>query len=191
MRPWTRRSSPAMLSFACFACNGALALTPNMLDAQAAPAPAVIHVNAAQLSAFADTLASVAALQPGRQVPGRPLGRDSVLSAFFVRRGTSSRPEMHERVAEVYLVQAGRAVFVTGGRADGARLMEPGEWNGGQLVQDTGATGGGTPVRRTAGTGDVIVIPADVPHQIEVAPGESVTYMVVKVKVFDPTRPDE
>jgi uncharacterized RmlC-like cupin family protein len=61
--------------------------------------------------------------------------------------------------------------------------MEPGEWNGGEIVADTEATagsGGGSVVRWTAGSGDIIAIPASMPHQVEVARGESVTYLVIK-----------
>jgi mannose-6-phosphate isomerase-like protein (cupin superfamily) len=137
-----------------------------------------------ELRALTDSLAAIAARQPGRQVPGRPLHRDSATAVFLIRRETSGRPEMHERVAEVFVLQAGRAVVISGGRVVGAGLMEPGEWNGGQIVTDTTAITagrGGAVARRPAGPGDVVVIPAGVPHQIEVAPGESVTYLVIKL----------
>ena len=142
---------------------------------------AITHLSAADLREFTDSLAARAAREPGRQVPGRPLGRDSVLAMFLLRRDVSGRPELHEQVADIFVVQAGRAVIVSGGRVEGAELMEPGEWNGGQIVSDTARSGARPIVRQPAGPGDVVVIPAGVPHQVEVPRGESVTYLVLKV----------
>ena len=145
----------------------------------AATTPVVTHLTAGELRAFTDSLAARAAREPGRQVPGRPLGRDSVLAMFLLRRDTSGRPERHAQVADIFVVQAGRAVIVSGGRVEGAQLMEPGEWNGGRIVPDS--AGADPIVRQPAGPGDVVIIPAGVPHQVEVPSGESVTYLVLKV----------
>ena len=155
---------------------------PRAAVGQAAAQPAVTHLTAAELRVLADSLAARAAREPGRQIPGRFVTRDSVLSVLLLRRDTSGRPEIHERVTDIFVIQAGRATVVTGGRVEGARLMEPGEWNGGQFVPDTsrGATAGSI-ARRAAGPGDVVVIPAGLPHQVEVPRGEFVTYLILKV----------
>ena len=158
-----------------------VAAMPRHLGAQAPALPKVTHLSAAELRAYTDLLAAQAARVPGRQVPGRPLGRDSVLAVFLLRRDTSGRPELHEQMADIFVVQSGQAVIVSGGRVEGARLMEPGEWNGGRIVPDSGTGTGAEIIRRPAGPGDVVVIPAGVPHQVEVPPGQSVTYLVLKV----------
>jgi mannose-6-phosphate isomerase-like protein (cupin superfamily) len=185
MRVLTTRSALATLTLVVAVSR------PPSLPAQAATRPSVAHLSAAELRALTDSLATVAAQQPGRQVPGRPLGRDSGLAVFLLRRDTSGRPEVHEYVDEVFMVQAGRAVVVSGGRVEGAGLMEPGEWNGGRIVPDTAGAGGQgrRVVRRPAGSGDVVVIPAGVPHQVEVAAGESVTYLVFKARAVAPPSP--
>jgi mannose-6-phosphate isomerase-like protein (cupin superfamily) len=162
----------------------ALAVT-HRVSAQTHACPRVAYLGATQLRALTDSLAEAATRQPGRQLPGRLLGRDSAFTMFLLRRDTSSRPELHEEVGEVFVIQAGRATIVSGGRMQGAGLMEPGEWNGGQIVPDTvrGVEGAADPlIRRSAGPGDVVVIPAGLPHQVEVAQGESVTYLVLKTR---------
>jgi mannose-6-phosphate isomerase-like protein (cupin superfamily) len=155
-------------------------VAPRAAVGQAASQPVVTHLTGAELRVITDSLAARAAREPGRQIPGQFVTRDSVLSVLLLRRDTSGRPEIHERVTDIFVIQAGRATVVTGGRVEGARLMEPGEWNGGQIVQDTGRAANSV-TRRTAVPGDVVVIPAGLPHQVEVPRGEFVTYLILKV----------
>ena len=165
-------------------CSSVPASTPPAPGAQMNTCSRVAHLHASQLRTLTDSLADAAARQPGRQLPGRVLERDSAFTVFLLRRGTSGRPELHEQVSEVFLIEAGRATVVSGGRLQGAGLMEPGEWNGGEIVSDSARGPSPNPViRRPAEPGDVVVIPAGLPHQIEVAPGDFVTYLVVKTRV--------
>ena len=172
--------------FAFATLSATVAGVPSAADGQAVVAPSVQHLTATELRSYADSLAARAAREPGRQIPGRPLGRDSVLAMVLLRRDSSSRPEVHEQVADVFVIQAGRGVVVSGGRVEGAQLMEPGEWNGGRILPDTATSGGRSLMRRPAVPGDVVVIPAGVPHQMEVAPGEFVTYLVLKLRRAGP-----
>ena len=185
-RPANRRH--ASLALLALTTVVGLASEAQAQAAPAAPPTGVTHLSAAELRAHTNSLAARAAREPGRQVPGLPLGRDSVLAMFLLRRDTSGRPEVHEQVADIFIIQAGRATVVSGGRVEGARLMEPGEWNGERIVEDTTGSGRPSVVRQPAGPGDVVVVPAGLPHQVEVARGESVTYLVLKVLRAGPAR---
>jgi uncharacterized protein YjlB len=69
------------------------------------------------------------------------------------------------------LVQAGSATVLLGGRYEGGHEESPGETRGGQLV--------GAKAQRVA-AGDLLVIPAGLPHQVQLATGESIRYVTVK-----------
>jgi mannose-6-phosphate isomerase-like protein (cupin superfamily) len=81
-------------------------------------------------------------------------------------------PEVNDRWTDVTIVQSGRATLVSGGRVTGSRVETPGEHRGGTI------TGGAT---RPVGAGDLMVIPAGVPHQYVIAAGDSLRYVTVKV----------
>ncbi len=88
------------------------------------------------------------------------------------RRATSGEPEVHADWTDVTVVQSGRATLVTGGRAEGTRTTSPGELRGGVI------RGGRARVVRA---GDSVIIPAGVPHQYQLAAGDSIRYLTIKV----------
>jgi uncharacterized protein YjlB len=65
----------------------------------------------------------------------------------------------------------GEATFVTGGKMVGGKVVSPGQWEGTDIQ-------GGKVHHLTKG--DVMVIPAGIPHWFKDVP-HSVTYFVVKV----------
>jgi hypothetical protein len=71
------------------------------------------------------------------------------------------------------MVQSGRASLLSGGRVDGSHVESPGEHRGGTI------TGGTT---RAVGPCDLMIIPAGIPHQYVIAPGDSLRYVTVKVR---------
>jgi mannose-6-phosphate isomerase-like protein (cupin superfamily) len=79
---------------------------------------------------------------------------------------------MHEGVTDFYVVQAGSATLHLGGEISGSKEIEPGEHRGASLR--------GAKTRRLA-AGDVVNIPAKLPHQITVGEDETITYMIVKI----------
>jgi glc operon protein GlcG len=91
-----------------------------------------------------------------------------VLGAHRVEAGHA---ELHEKETDVFYIVDGEATLVTGGKMIGGKLTKPGQWLG------TGIEGG--TIHRLS-KGDVIVIPAGVPHWYKDVP-HSVTYFVVKV----------
>lgn len=80
--------------------------------------------------------------------------------------------EVHQKLVDVLVVQSGEATLVVGGEVIGAKATAPGE------IQGESIKGG---VSNKVSVGDVIHIPAGVPHQFFVAPGQQITYFVVKV----------
>ena len=88
------------------------------------------------------------------------------------RRDTSGVNERHEDATDIFVVQRGRARLLYGGTADGERVTAPGEWRGGTIRNGT---------ERELAQGDIVVIPAGVPHQLLLATGESFYYFVFKV----------
>jgi len=87
-------------------------------------------------------------------------------------RESDGRVELHKVKADVMVIQTGTATLVTGGD-----VIDPVD-TGPNEIQGSGIKGG---VKHEVGPGDVIEIPAGVPHQFFVAPGTQITYLVVKV----------
>jgi mannose-6-phosphate isomerase-like protein (cupin superfamily) len=93
------------------------------------------------------------------------------LTMLAHREGDGSA-EIHETQVDFFFVQSGTATLVYGGELPGAKTTAPGELRG-------AAVKGGE--RRTIGPGDVVHIPARVPHQLLIAAGKEFTYFVIKV----------
>ncbi len=93
--------------------------------------------------------------------------------AMLSFRSRDGEAEVHEHFADVFCVLAGKATLVTGGVAAGARSIAPGETRG------TSIEGG---ERKTLRAGDVVHIPAGIPHQMLVREQDAITYLVMKVQ---------
>jgi len=86
-------------------------------------------------------------------------------------RAMPGQVEVHDKETDILYIQEGQATLVTGGTMVGGRQTGPGQHRG------TDVQGGET---RHLQKGDVIVIPAGVPHWFkEVSP--TVNYFTVKV----------
>ena len=79
--------------------------------------------------------------------------------------------EVHEKQTDVIYVTDGAATFVTGGTMIGGKTTTPGQMAGTEIQ-------GGETHQLTKG--DVIVVPAGVPHWFKEVP-QSISYFVVKV----------
>jgi mannose-6-phosphate isomerase-like protein (cupin superfamily) len=91
---------------------------------------------------------------------------------MIARREADGGAEIHETQVDFFFVQSGTATLVYGGELPGAKTTAPGELRG-------AAVKGGE--RTTIGPGDVVHIPARVPHQLLVPAGKVFTYFVIKV----------
>ena len=87
-------------------------------------------------------------------------------------REASGKVEVHKTKADVMVIQTGTATLVTGGEVIDPAPTGPNE------IQGSSIKGG---VKHEVGPGDIIEIPAGVPHQFFLAPGTQITYLIVKV----------
>jgi glc operon protein GlcG len=87
-------------------------------------------------------------------------------------RDKAGEVEVHEQDADIIYVLEGAATLVTGGEVMGGKVIAPGE------IRGAGVKGGET---RQIGKGDVIIVPAGVPHWFKEVPGP-LNYYVVKAR---------
>lgn len=92
-------------------------------------------------------------------------------------RNRSGGGERHEHFADLFCILDGRATLLTGGT-----IVDPKSTGLGETL---GASVAGGSVQELK-TGDVVHIPAGVPHQMVLAPGDTVTYFVVKAEESTP-----
>ena len=94
-------------------------------------------------------------------------------STMVAHREGDGEAELHEKMADLFVVQSGEGTLVVGGTVPGGKTTAPGEIRGPSIQ-------GGE--HKKLGPGDVVHIPANVPHQVLVAPGKQFTYFVMKVE---------
>ncbi len=94
-------------------------------------------------------------------------------STMIAHREGDGEAEVHDKMADLFVCQSGAATLVIGGTVPGGKVTAPGETRG-PAIQ------GGE--RKTLGPGDIIHIPAGVPHQLLVAKGTKFNYFVMKVE---------
>jgi mannose-6-phosphate isomerase-like protein (cupin superfamily) len=87
-------------------------------------------------------------------------------------RDKSGVAELHEKQTDIFVIQSGEATLVVGGEVIDPKTVSPGE------VRGTGIRGG---VRKSVGPGDVVHIPAKMPHQFFLEAGKEITYFAMKV----------
>lgn len=165
------------------------AAAPDVATAQGAasaakPLPAT-YVSAADIQANLNGA-------PGAAVNPQPNIRVVDAGRYNVAIGVIHRPQtppgvaaVHFKVTEIYHVMDGAGTLVTGGTMVNAKTRPP-DSTAVKLEDGPGASGtaiqGG--VSRRIKAGDVVVIPAGVPHWFSEIEG-SITYVVVRV---DPNR---
>jgi mannose-6-phosphate isomerase-like protein (cupin superfamily) len=90
---------------------------------------------------------------------------------MLAHREGDGEVEVHDKMADILVIQSGEATLIVGGTVVGGHTTAPGETRG------TSITGG---EKKMLAAGDAVHIPAKVPHQMMVA--KKVTYFVVKVE---------
>jgi mannose-6-phosphate isomerase-like protein (cupin superfamily) len=96
-------------------------------------------------------------------------------SFLLVHREADGQVEWHETQADVFLVQSGAATLVVGGTMMNGETVGPHEKRNGTIQ-------GG--VRRKISAGDIVRIPARVPHQLLLDGSHEFNYFVIKVKGY-------
>jgi len=105
-------------------------------------------------------------------VASEPLGAVGNRTFSIAHREGSGQAEWHEKVADILVIESGACTLVYGGEIVDGKTTEPGQIRGASIK-------GGTEISLVQG--DVINIPAKVPHLMKLAPGKTVTYFVAKV----------
>lgn len=96
----------------------------------------------------------------------------------FIRRDADGFPEQHDNIVDVVFVQSGEGTLLLGGKMINLKATGgAGEYAG------TGIEGG---ERHPLATGDVIHIPATIPHSFLVPKGKHLTYVLVKFPAVKP-----
>jgi mannose-6-phosphate isomerase-like protein (cupin superfamily) len=88
-------------------------------------------------------------------------------------RTTSGGAEIHAHYDDLMIVQQGSATLITGGTVIDAKLESDGETKG------TGVQNGKSQIITV---GDVVIIPAGLPHQLLIPPGTLYSALVAKIK---------
>lgn len=89
------------------------------------------------------------------------------------RRTATGMVEVHDKFSDVLVGREGHVTLTTGGTLTGStQNAATGEWRGGTIT-------GGT--SRDFGPGDVVWIPAGVPHLMTLKEGETFVYLAVKI----------
>jgi len=94
---------------------------------------------------------------------------------MLAHREADGQVELHETQADVFFVQSGTATLLVGGTLHDAETTAPHEKRNGTIE-------GG--VRQRLSAGDVVRIPANMPHQLLLDGSKEFTYFVVKIKGY-------
>jgi mannose-6-phosphate isomerase-like protein (cupin superfamily) len=133
-----------------------------------------VYASAAQLRA------RVARPQDGLAYSVLPTGAHGP-TLVIVRHDKTGDVEVHDKTGDVLVAQSGHARIVLGGKVIGGRQIAPGEWRGGKI------TGG---VRHNFAPGDVVWIPAGLPHRIVVT-SKTFVYLAMKYPLAHRSAPHD
>jgi len=145
-----------------------LAWSPGIASAQTTTDPTSFATGA---DVQTQTRAMLAEMKPDQGFMWRPLVRDGARVAAIEIWKKPGRPAVHPAEAEYAIVLEGSGTLVSGGT-----LAEPTTRNPG-LIDGSRIEGGTT---RTLGPGDVILVPAGVPHWFGIT-GERLILLGIKL----------
>ena len=148
---------------------------PFLLVRSDEPAPqGFVHWPAASLNSIAQSLGTEAAANPVRPAV-RQLSSFPNEYFLLAHREADGQPELHETEADVFVVHSGSATLLVGGTLTNSETVSPHEKRNGTIQ-------GG--VRQKLSPGDVVRVPAGMPHQLLLDGAHEFTYFVVKVKGY-------
>jgi mannose-6-phosphate isomerase-like protein (cupin superfamily) len=107
-----------------------------------------------------------------QKVASEVIAKEGNRTFMVAHREGSGLAELHDKEADIMVISRGEVTMVYGGKIVDGKTTAPGETRGPSIA-------GGTEVK--LGPGDLLHIPAKVPHQMKLAPGAKVTYFVTKV----------
>ena len=116
--------------------------------------------------------AALAKKLDAQKVASEVIATEGNRTFMIAHREGSGLSEIHDAQADIMVISKGEITMVYGGTIVDGKTTAPGETRGSGIK-------GGTEVK--LGAGDILHIPAKVPHQMKLAPGAQVTYFVAKV----------
>jgi len=152
-------------------CLAVMLLFASMADLQDAELPGFMHLSNQALEALEGRLGPKI---DQNNVATERLGNFGNHSLMAVHRRGDGEAELHESQADTFIMKSGEATLVVGGAVLDGRTTGVGE------VRGRAISGG---EMKSLSPGDIVHIPAKMPHQVLVAPGKQVTYVIVKVDV--------
>lgn len=141
-----------------------------------APAMALTSDKTATIFAAGDVqseLSKLVAKAEATGSSGSTLATTGNLALKTSVRTTSGGAEIHAHFDDLMIVEQGSATIVTGGTIANAKTDAEGETKGAHIE-------GG--VSREVKPGDIIIVPAGVPHQLIIPKGVTYTSLVAKIK---------
>ena len=100
----------------------------------------------------------------------------------YIRRDADGVPEQHVGIEDVVFIQSGEGTIVVGGKMIG-QTGSNGEYTGTEIQDGR---------RYAVAAGDVLHLPADVPHRYLVPEGGHVTYVLIRMPVLNnPVVPED
>jgi mannose-6-phosphate isomerase-like protein (cupin superfamily) len=147
-------------------------LTALLFAAVALPAgdpPGLYIWKSAELKAFSKSLAPKI---DAKKVATQPIPGFGNYSFIAAHREGSGEAEYHETQADIFVVETGEATLVYGGKLVDGKTTAPNEMRAPSIA-------GG--MEKKLAAGDVVTIPAKLPHQMKLDPGKEFTYFVVKI----------
>ncbi len=91
---------------------------------------------------------------------------------MVAHREGNGQAELHKTDADLFVVETGNATLVVGGKILSSRDSAANE------VRGSGIEGG---TKHALAAGDIVHIPANTPHQLQIEPGNEFTYFTLKV----------
>ena len=107
----------------------------------------------------------------GTPFAGEDLSRYGNHYTMLAYRTATGSSEVHEHEADIFVIESGSGTLVEGGKLVNPKTAKPGEIRGSSVA-------GGT--RMAVAKGDVVHIPAGVPHQLLIDKGTPVSYSLSK-----------
>jgi mannose-6-phosphate isomerase-like protein (cupin superfamily) len=130
-----------------------------------------VHWKASDLKAYG---AKLSPKIDAKKVATAQLGQFGNHFMMVAHREGNGEAEIHDTQADLFIVQSGEATLVYGGQVPDGKTTAPGEIRGPSIK-------GGEKTK--IGPGDIVHIPAKVPHQLLIAPGAKFDYAILKVDV--------
>ena len=153
-----------------FASAGLVVLSFAMMKGAFSQAMKSDHWSASELLDRAKHLKDLAAEKGSASETLEKYPHHYTMLAF---RNRSGGGEAHQNYADVFYILDGHASLITGGEVVEPKSTGPGETLGASVK-------GGS--RQELKAGDVVHIPASMPHQMVLGEGDTVTYFVIKVE---------